>query len=185
MLTPAQIEQFQRDGFVVIENAVTAAQLKGLRQQLTDWVEESRAQSAPFGPPTVDGRPRFDMGTEHSADNPALPRVNNPSDISSAYEEVMRDAATVDATAQLIGPDLKVVDLSLVKRLAWSALGPDGRVELRVDAFNVFNHTNLGSPALQAFAGVSDDEEPLPSFGRIRTTTTSSRQVQLGVRVVF
>lgn len=107
MLTPAQIEQFQRDGFVVIENAVTAAQLDGLRQQLADWVEESRAQSAPFGPPTVDGRPRFDMGTEHSADNPALRRVNNPSDISRPYDEVMRDAATVDAAAQLIGPDLK------------------------------------------------------------------------------
>jgi hypothetical protein len=85
----------------------------------------------------------------------------------------------------LIGPDLKLVDLSLVKRLAWPALGSAGRVELRVEAFNVFNHTNLGTPALQAFAGVADDEEPLPSFGRIRSTTTSSRQIQIGVRLVF
>jgi hypothetical protein len=85
----------------------------------------------------------------------------------------------------LIGPDLQVLDLSLVKRIPWRALGPEGRVELRLEGFNVLNRTNFGSPTLQAFAGVADDEEPLPSFGRIRTTTTSSRQVQVGLRVVF
>jgi hypothetical protein len=40
-------------------------------------------------------------------------------------------------------------------------------------------------PGLQAFAGQRDGEAALPSFGRIRTTTTPARQVQVGARVTF
>jgi hypothetical protein len=34
-------------------------------------------------------------------------------------------------------------------------------------------------------AGERDGEAPLPTFGRIRTTVTLARQVQLGMRVVI
>jgi len=85
----------------------------------------------------------------------------------------------------LVGPDLKVVDLALVKRVPVSRFGPAGSVQLRVEAFNVFNRVNYGIPALVAFAGTAAEEAPLTTFGRIRTTTTPARQVQLGVRVVF
>jgi ectoine hydroxylase-related dioxygenase (phytanoyl-CoA dioxygenase family) len=47
------------------------------------------------------------MGEEHSAARPALRRVNNPSDISAAYMEVVKNAAMVDMVADLIGPDVK------------------------------------------------------------------------------
>ena len=107
MLSAEQVERFRRDGFIVAERAVTPAQLDGLRRQLAEWVEESRAHRAPFGPPTIDGRPRFDMGAEHSAEHPALRRVNNPSDIAPAYAEVMRNSAMVEMVANLIGPDVK------------------------------------------------------------------------------
>ena len=85
----------------------------------------------------------------------------------------------------LVGPGLAVLDLALVKRVRWARLGPAGEVELRAEAFNVLNHTNFGVPSLQAFAGTTDGEAPLPTLGRIRATATSSRQVQLGVRVRF
>ncbi|HET7747007.1 MAG TPA: TonB-dependent receptor, partial [Vicinamibacteria bacterium] len=85
----------------------------------------------------------------------------------------------------LIGPDLKVVDVALVKRIAVPRLGPSGSLELRVEAFNVLNRVNFGIPSLVAFAGQRDGESTLPTFGRIRGTTTPARQVQLGARVVF
>ena len=107
MLSQQQIEQFWRDGYLVVESAVTGAQLAALRRELAGWIEESRAHAEPFGPPTIDGRPRFDMGEEHSAASPALRRVNNPSDISAAYMEVVKNAAMVDMVADLIGPDVK------------------------------------------------------------------------------
>ncbi len=106
-LTQSQIDDFWRDGYLVVADAVTPGQLAALRAEILDWVEQSRAHTQPFGPPTVDGRPRFDMGTEHTAAKPALRRINNPSDISDAYLQVMRDAGTVDMVADLIGPDVK------------------------------------------------------------------------------
>lgn len=107
VLSRDQIDAFWREGYLMVEDAVTPAQLAALRAEIAGWVEESRAHTAPFGQPTVDGRPRFDMGAEHSAERPALRRINNPSDISEAYREVMVDARTVDMVADLIGPDVK------------------------------------------------------------------------------
>jgi hypothetical protein len=83
------------------------------------------------------------------------------------------------------GPDLRVLDLALVKRIRWGRLGPAGLVELRIEAFNVFNRANFSTPSLVAFAGTRDGEPTLPTFGRIRQTATTARQVQLGIRVQF
>ena len=106
-LTEAQIETFWQDGCLVAEDAVTPAQLAALRAEIDRWVELSRPHTAPFGEPTIDGRPRFDMGAEHSAAKPALRRINNPSDISPAYLDVMRSSRMVDMVADLIGPNVK------------------------------------------------------------------------------
>jgi phytanoyl-CoA hydroxylase len=107
MLTKELVEDFWRDGFVVAPNAVTAAQLAALRAEIAGWVEESRAHKMPFGPPTIDGRPRFDMGAEHTAAAPALRRVNNPSDISAVFMDVVRNSALPDMVADLLGPNVK------------------------------------------------------------------------------
>jgi len=106
-LTDEQIERFRRDGYLVVEDAVSPEQLAALRAEVASWVEESRGENAPFGPPTLDGRPRFDLGEEHSAERPALRRVNNPSDISPAYREAIERSAMTDMVASLIGPDVK------------------------------------------------------------------------------
>lgn len=106
-LTPQDVEQFRRDGYLVVPQAVTSHQLHLLKEQINAWVEESREHTEPFGPPTIDGRPRFDMGEEHAFDTPALRRINNPSDISDDYFGVMSDARTVDMVSDLVGPDVK------------------------------------------------------------------------------
>ena len=85
----------------------------------------------------------------------------------------------------LTGPGLAVLDLALTKRFPWGRLGPSGQVELRIEAFNLLNRANFGTPSLIAFTGTREGEEPLPTFGRIRSTVTSARQLQLGVRLAF
>ena len=107
MVSKEQVDEFRRNGFLVAERAVDARQLAGLREVLAGWVEESRAHDTPFGEPTVDGRARFDLAPEHTADAPALRRVNNPSEIDDVYMEVMRDSAMTDMVAAIIGPDVK------------------------------------------------------------------------------
>jgi hypothetical protein len=82
----------------------------------------------------------------------------------------------------LRGPDLRTVDLAFSKD---TSLGGSRRLELRVEVFNLFNRANFGVPNLTVFAGAADGEAPLGSFGRIRNTVTSARQVQLGARLRF
>ena len=62
VLTQEQKDGFWRDGCLVVPNAVSPDLLARLRAEIAGWVEQSRAHTKPFGPPCVDGRPRFDMG---------------------------------------------------------------------------------------------------------------------------
>ncbi len=105
-LSQEQIEAFRETGVLVVENAVTPAQLSDLRRDFDAWVEESRAQDESYGK-TLDGRPRFDLEASHSAMKPALRRVNAPVDVSDAYRQVARNSRMVDMVADLIGPDLR------------------------------------------------------------------------------
>lgn len=45
--------------------------------------------------------------------------------------------------------------------------------------------TQFNTLSLQAFAGVEDDEQRFSTLGRIRSTVTSSRQIQFGLRTQF
>lgn len=85
----------------------------------------------------------------------------------------------------LTGPGLVNVDMALIKTGRWRWLGNDGRVELRLEAFNVFNRTNLGIPNRVVFSGADEGEAPLPTAGQITTLATEARQIQLGVKVSF
>lgn len=84
-----------------------------------------------------------------------------------------------------IGPNYRSFDLAATKNVPLTRIGESGRLQIRVEAFNLFNRANFAPPALTAFAGTSDSETPLPTFGRIRSTVGSSRQIQLGLRITF
>ncbi len=105
-LTQGQIDQFWKDGVLVVENAVTQKQLDSLRTTFADWVEDSRAHDDDYGE-TLDGRARFDLEPGHSAEKPALRRVQSPEEVSDTFARVMREARTVDICADLIGPALR------------------------------------------------------------------------------
>ena len=152
---------------------------------LTVFVQNnwSRSQWAPALAPGV-GRDRPSFAPGRSGDDAILGEVDQWFD-PTAF--VLQPGGTPGDVGRgsLIGPDLETVDLALVKNTPWSALGDDGRVELRIEVFNLLNRTNLSTPSLIAFTGTREGEAPLASFGRIRRTATSARQMQLGVRLVF
>ncbi|MCE2516864.1 MAG: phytanoyl-CoA dioxygenase family protein, partial [Alphaproteobacteria bacterium] len=107
MLTPEQIEFYNTNGYVVVENVLTKEELQSLRDDFAGWVDESRSHDGPFGE-TIDGKPRFDLEDGHSAEKPALRRINSPHEISDAYMQVMADSGLTDAVADVVGPDVKL-----------------------------------------------------------------------------
>ena len=143
----------------------------------------SRSQWAPsLGPGIGPDRPSYAAG--RSAGDAVAGRPEQWFD-PSAF--VVPPAGTFGNTGRgdFDGPGLQTVDLSLVKSTRWSRFGGSGRVDLRIEVFNVFNHANFAPPNLIVFAGTADQQAPLPTFGRIRSTVTSARQVQLGLRVAW
>ena len=107
MLTQSQIDFYHANGYVVVEDVVTADQLDALRKDFSAWVDESRVETGPFGE-TVDGKARFDVEDGHNADKPALRRISAPHEISDTYMKVMADSGMTDAVADIIGPDVKL-----------------------------------------------------------------------------
>jgi hypothetical protein len=85
----------------------------------------------------------------------------------------------------LIGPGLAKVDCSINKSFQ---ITERVRVILRTEAFNILNHPNFSIPSQRAvFSGVTSTGEGIPvaSAGLITSTQTSSRQLQMGVKIVF
>jgi len=78
------------------------------------------------------------------------------------------------------GPSLKQFDLALAKR--WS-LSERVNLQFRSDFFNLFNQTNLNTPNPVVYAGATGG--PSPTAGVITSTATTSRQVQLGLKLLW
>jgi hypothetical protein len=75
-------------------------------------------------------------------------------------------------------PGVKVADLSAFKNFTFGRY----QAQFRFEAFNAFNWVNLGLPDSTIFtsAGVRN-----PTAGRIRSTATPARQIQLGFKFIF
>jgi hypothetical protein len=80
----------------------------------------------------------------------------------------------------LRGPGLVETDLSLAKRLS---ISERVNLQFRAEFFNVFNHTNLNTPNPVVYTAASGG--PSPTAGVITSTATSSRQIQLGLKLLW
>ena len=99
----------------------------------------------------------------------------------------MQPAGTFGNTGRgdFVGPDLRTLDVAFNKMTRLASLGERTFLDLRLEIFNLLNRANFGVPELRAFAGQTDGEAPLATFGRISNTVTSARQTQISVRVRF
>lgn len=102
LLTSAQREQFEQDGYLVVKNLLSGDELNALNEDFVRWREESCAHAQAYGD-TFDHRPRFDVGSDHSPQSPSLRRVASPTEISDAYYKIAIDSRMTDAAFELIG----------------------------------------------------------------------------------
>ena len=88
----------------------------------------------------------------------------------------------------MIGPPLFSVDSSIKKDMRFTERL---KLQLRLDAFNTFNHPNFGSPG-NGLAGdhLDANSVPIPGSGGFGTITSlnsnvSMRQLQVSLKLVF
>jgi hypothetical protein len=80
------------------------------------------------------------------------------------------------------GPRLFNLDMALYKNIPLSSVSEGFRLQLRAEFFNILNHTNF-APPLSNNAVFGESGAAIGAAGRITSTQTSSRQIQLGIRL--
>jgi hypothetical protein len=89
---------------------------------------------------------------------------------------------------QFYGPRLTTVDFSVFKNTKFRAISESFNVQFRAEFFNILNHTNFLSPGFLNTFGQNNsvfdfDGTSLPTA--LNQTATSSRQIQLGLKVIW
>jgi hypothetical protein len=79
---------------------------------------------------------------------------------------------------QLTGPKLTNFIMSLFKKFN---IDEKRSLQFRAEAFNIFNHPNFGSPNAVVFLGNNFSS----SAGVITSTSTTSRQIQFVLKLLF
>ena len=92
--------------------------------------------------------------------------------LNGTYGNVGRDTLT--------GPGIKELDLSAIKN---TPITEGLRLQFRAEFFNFTNHTNFGTPNPVVFTSAS--ATPASTAGVITSTSTTSRQIQLGLKLLF
>jgi hypothetical protein len=80
----------------------------------------------------------------------------------------------------LTGPNLVETDLSVAKRLTFSERL---HLQFRAEFFNILNHTNFNTPNPVVYTAATGG--PSPTAGVITSTATTSRQIQLGLKLLW
>jgi len=91
---------------------------------------------------------------------------------TGTYGNVGRDTLT--------GPGLAELDASLVKT---TPLSDRARLQFRAEFFNLANRANFGTPNAVVFTSAST--VPSPTAGVITATSTTSRQIQFGLKLLW
>jgi outer membrane receptor protein involved in Fe transport len=84
----------------------------------------------------------------------------------------------------VIGPGLANIDFSAFKNNYIPKISETFNIQFRAEFFNILNHPNFQSP-VKHNAIFNQDGSPASGAGVINSTTTSSRQIQFGLKVIW
>jgi hypothetical protein len=94
----------------------------------------------------------------------------------------------------LRGPGLFTVNFSLVKDTPLRILGEEGKIQFRVETFNLLNRSNFQAPVngVSAYSSLVTSQgtqqssgNPAGAAGTIINETGTSRQIQFGLKIIF
>jgi len=173
--------QFDRNQFLKL-SGVYSIPFKGNNMLAKGWQVSGNFSYSTGAPVNIllgsDSAGNGNSGQERpdivAGSNPVVGSVNgyfNRADFTTPATGTLGNLQRYDYS----GPSLVNTDFSILKDTRVPKISEQFRVQFRAEFFNIFNHANFGLPL--ATLG--------PTFGQITNTTTSSRQIQLALKVLF
>ena len=99
MLSSQQIDFYHENGYLTVENVLSADELAELQRVTDDFVERSRSVSQ--------NNDIYDLERNHSPERPRLRRIKNPIQQHEVYNRTLRHKGILDIVEQLVGPGVR------------------------------------------------------------------------------
>ena len=129
MLTQAQVDFYHENGYLGVENVLSADEIADLRRVTDEFVDKSRA--------VTQHTDVFDLEPGHTAESPRLRRLKDPFKHHPVYLQTLHHPKILDIVSQLIGYALRSNGNKL--NLKYSEFGSP--VEWHQD-WSFYPHTN-------------------------------------------
>jgi ectoine hydroxylase-related dioxygenase (phytanoyl-CoA dioxygenase family) len=129
MLTHAQIDSYNTNGFLAVEGVYSHAEMKEARAVVEEFVERSRAVTAHTDV--------YDLEPGHSPAEPRVRRIKSPYLHHPTFDRLVRQERMLDVVAALIGPGIRLHG----NKLNMKSAGYGSAVEWHQD-FAFYPHTN-------------------------------------------
>ena len=97
-LSPSQLDFYQVNGYLTVDNVLSPDEVAELRQVTDAFVEQSRTVSA--------NTAVYDLEPGHNAEQPRVRRLKDPAAHHTIYNQILRHPRVLDIVAQLLGPTL-------------------------------------------------------------------------------
>jgi hypothetical protein len=86
----------------------------------------------------------------------------------------------------LIGPGVTELDFSLFKNNYIKSISERFNIQFRAELFNILNHPNFAPPVQGVNTDIFDGTgTPNPTAGLLTRTTTTAREIQFALKVIF
>jgi hypothetical protein len=83
------------------------------------------------------------------------------------------------------GPGLADWDASLFKNIRVPRVSENFNIQFRFETFNALNHANFSPPTSTSLQLFTQALAPIPSAGNLTSTSTTSRQLQFALKVLW
>jgi hypothetical protein len=118
----------------------------------------------------------------HSLVNPG--NVNNYIKLQCFAFPNPPNLLTASGRNVLIGPGVAEFDMSLFKNNPVKKISDSFNVQFRAEVFNIFNRSNF-SPPTDNETLFDGGGSPVPGAGLIDLTSTTSRQIQFALKIIW
>ena len=85
------------------------------------------------------------------------------------------------------GPGIQNLDFSVFKDNSIKRISENFKVQFRAEVFNILNHPNFGVPNMGNGEGDIFDATgtPISTVGKLTTTTTTAREIQFALKLIW
>lgn len=98
MLSQQEIDIYNRDGYLLVKNAISSEQLDTMRKATAALIDQSRAVDASDS--------RFDLDKGHGPNNPRLTRIKHPHKLNrEAFWSPLQNSRMTEVLNSLLGPN--------------------------------------------------------------------------------